>query len=144
LSGLVSLQVAQCPCLRTLGGFDCRIDAVAFSPNGERLVAAGMDRVVKIWDTKTWQEVLTFRDQTGGILSVAFSPDGRRLATGGTDSTIKFWDAATGNLLRTLHGHAHWVSGVVFSPDGKRLASSSMDGTVKLWAAGPWPERPDP
>jgi WD40 repeat protein len=92
-----------------------------------------MDHMVKIWDTKTWQEVRMLRDPTGGVLSLAFSPDGRRLATGGSDATVKVWDAASGELVRTFHGHSNWVTAVAYSSDGKRIASSSFDGTVKIW-----------
>jgi WD40 repeat protein len=99
-----------------------------------------MDQTVKIWDTRTWQEVGSLRDLSSGILSVAFSPDGRRLATGGTDSTVKLWDAATGELLHTFHGHNDWVHAVAFSPDGRRLASGSLDATVKIWKAPSIPE----
>src|SRR5207245_2666306 len=109
----------------TLPGFDSRVMGVAFRPDGERLAAGGMDRIVGIWDTNTWQQVLTLRDPTGGISCLSFSRDGRRLATGGTDATVKLWNTDTGDLLRTLHGHTDWVSAVVFRPDGRRLASSS-------------------
>jgi WD40 repeat protein/serine/threonine protein kinase len=135
VSALVSLDVALTASFRTLSGFEGCVMSVGFRHDGQRLAAGAMDHLVKIWDTRTWQVVLSFRDPTGGILSVAFSPDGRHLATGGTDSTIKLWDATTGQLQRTLYGHTHWVSAVVFSPDGKHLASGSLDGTVKIWKA---------
>jgi WD40 repeat protein/serine/threonine protein kinase len=137
LTSLVPILIAETPWVRTFSGFDSRLNGVAFSPGGERLAAGGMDRIVKVWNTTTWKEILSFRDPTGGVYCLAFSPDGRRIATGGTDATVKLWDAESGHLLRTLHGHTRWVSAMAFSPGGDQLASSSFDGTVKLWDAKP-------
>jgi WD40 repeat protein len=135
-TALLTLHAALNPCIRTLRRHT-DIWALAFSCDAERLACGGMDGIVKIWDTNSWQEINTLRDPTGGILSLAFKPDGAQLATGGTDGTVKVWDLATSDPRRTLYGHRNWVYSVAFNPDGRRLASGSLDGTVKIWAAVP-------
>jgi len=50
------------------------------SDDGNRLATFSWDRMAKVWDTNTWEEVATFTHQElvdGG----AVSPDGRYLAT---------------------------------------------------------------
>jgi WD40 repeat protein/tRNA A-37 threonylcarbamoyl transferase component Bud32 len=68
------------------------VTSLAFSPDGRRVVSAGEDRVVKLWDTRTGQEALTLRGHTDIARSVAFSIDGRLLAAGGDDGTIVIWN----------------------------------------------------
>jgi WD40 repeat protein len=68
------------------------VTSLAFSPDGKRLVSAGEDRAVKLWDTGTGQEALTLGGHPGGVRSVAFSPDGRLVAAAGNDGTITIWD----------------------------------------------------
>jgi eukaryotic-like serine/threonine-protein kinase len=103
---------------------------VAFSPDG-RLLAAGSDGVVKVWD---WKSRQLLRPLPGHIIHpvpVAFSGDGR-LATGSFREGLKVWDPETGTLLRTVPAHHGAISAVAFSADGGWLASASYDRTVKL------------
>jgi hypothetical protein len=90
---------------------------------------------MKLWDTRTGQELLTLRGHAERVLSVAFSPDGQRLASASTDQTIKLWDARTGQELLTLRMHAHGVDSVAFSPDGQKLFSKDTELTMRVWDA---------
>ncbi|MGQ0602687.1 MAG: nSTAND1 domain-containing NTPase, partial [Anaerolineales bacterium] len=121
--------------LLTISGHTQRVNGVAFSPDGTRLVTVSDDGTARIWDAVTGQQVLLIRTELR--FGVAFSPDGKRLATGGKDETAQVWDAATGQELFTLLGHTGTLFGVAFSPDGARIATASADGTAKVWDANP-------
>ncbi len=103
---------------------------VAFSPDG-RLLAAGTDGVVKVWDWKARRLLHDLPGHGFHSIAVAFSGDGR-LATGAFREGLRLWGPETGTLLRTVPAHRHPISSVAFSPDGKWLASASFDRTVKL------------
>ena len=118
---------------------DGKINAVHFSPDGSKLVAAsgitGLKGEATIWDTKSGEVVRRIgRDKHRDILFDAeFSPDGTLLATAGYDQVIHLWNLASGELLRSFPSHNGAVYDLAFSPDGTVLASASGDSTCKIW-----------
>jgi WD40 repeat protein/serine/threonine protein kinase len=114
---------------------------VAFSPNGRLLATTNPDQTVRLWDTRTGQQLHCFPGfiaelaRLGGnsIVRLAFSPDGRHLASGSGDREIKVWDVNTGQTVLTLRGHQAPVPSVRYSPDGRHLASICLGRKVKLW-----------
>jgi WD40 repeat protein/DNA-binding SARP family transcriptional activator len=108
------------------------ITHIGFSPDGQRLAAANMDGVPKVWDLTTRAEVFSLTGHEQPCDGIAYSPDGRLLATGDEEGIAKIWDAATGQELLTLR-QSGVLHSVAFSPDSARLASANEDGTLKVW-----------
>jgi len=119
--------------MRRFGELNGEAYAVAFSPDGTRVLAGTRSNVVKMWDATTGALVRAFTGHKDWVNDVAISPDGTTIVSGSKDRTLKLWDVESGSELRTLTGHKGWVNGVAFSPDGARVASVSDDQTVKLW-----------
>jgi WD40 repeat protein len=113
------------------------INAVAFSPDGERLASAGGDGTVKIRNSTTGEVVQTFPAHEGAVISVVYHPDRKHLATRGADLKLKVWDlTATGQPIFTEPCEATRRFGtaytVAFNADGRQLATGT-DGVVKIW-----------
>jgi WD40 repeat protein len=119
------------------------VEALAVSPDGRLLLSASLDRQVKLWETLTGQEILTFSNHRRAVGAVAFSPDGRLAASGGgwlgypyevkEPPRIRVWDVGTGQEVATFSGHDSDVIGLVFLPDGTRLVTALKNNTMLVW-----------
>jgi WD40 repeat protein len=109
------------------------VEGLAFTPDGGRLVSAGRDKTVRVWDPVTGEELRSLAGHTAPLTAVALSPDGRRLASCGQDGGIRVWDAATWEQVLHLQGHNGTVTSLAFGPDGRRLISGGVDKTVRVW-----------
>ncbi len=131
------------------------VSAAAFSNDNKWVATAGIDGVVKIWETAViakWQDDCesrkegaplppfpvakkVFGAQSGIVNGVAFSPDGKRLATCGADGSIKMWNTDTAKLFFSIAAHRGSCNAFAFSPDGKLMASGGADKTARIWKA---------
>jgi hypothetical protein len=112
------------------------VDAVAFSPDGQRLATGSYGRVT-VWNVTSGTVEQTLTGVLGAVNDVRFSPDGKTLAVAGGQPSAKgdlrLFDTATWKVIAVLAGHHDVVSSVAFSRDGKHLASASFDKTVRIW-----------
>jgi len=110
--------------------------ALAFTPDGQKLVSAGTgDKDVKLWEARTHELLATLSGYENAVLNLAVSPHSRLLATASRDGTVKLWSIADTQLLATLQAH-RGSAAVAFSPGGRTLATVGEDGLGKLWNLG--------
>jgi WD40 repeat protein len=120
--------------LRTLRGHTDLVYGVAISPDGTRILSAGFDQVVKVWDAETGKALRTLRGHASPVYGVAVSAGGRHIVSAGKDRSVRVWDGE-GRAELTLKGHTDSVTGVAVSADGRHIVSGSRDGTIMVWDA---------
>jgi WD40 repeat protein/serine/threonine protein kinase len=109
------------------------INALAVSPDGKRLVTAGWDSTLRVWDVDEAKELHSFKAPSGNFASVAFLPDGRRVVAANA-AKAKLYDVYDFKDLRTFDGgHTQSVWFVAVSPGGRRLITSGQDSHICLW-----------
>jgi WD40 repeat protein len=75
----------------SLAGHYTGVTALAYSPDGQTLATAGVDRTIKFWNIKHGKERAALIEGVGCVRSISFSPNGEWLAYAGSDLTVKLW-----------------------------------------------------
>ena len=113
----------------------CMASAVAFSPDGTKLLTGHPDFKARLWDLAAPREPVEFQHD-GPIVAAAFSPDGRSLATGAYDGSARVWDTR-GRLLAPPLRRYHMVQAVAFDTAGTTLLVALRGNNAWLWELPP-------
>jgi WD40 repeat protein len=124
---------------RTLGKKGLRSNAVAYSPEGARLLMVtdrfGHDFIVKLWDIAAEREIFAHRKNQVSVNSILFLKDGAHYLTAQRGSVAILWDGE-GREVRRFEGHVGSVNSLALDVDEKRLFTAGSDGNVKVWDFG--------
>lgn len=77
-----------------------RVNAVALSPDGQRIISGASDAIV--WDARSGQQRSIFNGHRADVTAVVFSPDGDWAISGARDYSIKVWNTSNGEEIATL------------------------------------------
>lgn len=134
--GQIHLWRSDGTLLRILPGNSTLVANLAFSDDGQMLVAAGAD--LQVWDLTTFKQVGLVENSdtvstTELFRPVLISPDNQLMAIAGNPSGQVLLYRTDGTLVAGLEGHTARSLTVAFSHDGKILATGSEDQTIRLW-----------
>ncbi|MDF5728027.1 MAG: hypothetical protein PUP92_08295 [Rhizonema sp. PD38] len=100
---------------------------LTITPDGQYLVIALRDVMIKVWCLKSKQEWLTLTGHKSAVLAVATTSKGY-LISGSTDETLNIWDLQQGTSVGTLSANIGSFNGIAVLPGEEQIISAS--GTI--------------
>jgi hypothetical protein len=130
---------------RTAGEtFTLNFGDVALHPDGKRLLTAGGDKFLRVWDLATEKELTRWETHSGNTNRVRIHPNGILIATVGdkprtgskapTRGEVRLWDLEKRQetpLEPPYEGRG--VAGITFNPKGTLLAAADYDHHLRVW-----------
>lgn len=129
--------------LRTLAVYEGSVQACSVTANGDRVVTAGEDGSVILWDailgTEVWTvleavEIPDDEDPGNCDSACALSADGSTLLSADVQGTVRVWDVATRVELSRIEAREGKVISCVLSAEGRRAACRWALGRLCLFA----------
>ena len=131
--------VSDLESMEQLKAFDAHLNIaadLAFFDQGRKLVSAGFDRAVNVFDVNEGTREKQYATHLSVIFRLESHPTKPEIViTSSGDSTAKVWDMVAERELFALSGHSGHVMTAAFSPDGKQIATGSRDETIRIWDA---------
>ena len=121
--------------LKQQGHFDS-INALVYSPDGQRIITTADDGKIKVWDTQSGFCVVTFTEHSSGVTACEFAKRGNVLFTSSLDGSVRAWDLIRYRNFRTFTAPTRLsFSSVAVDPSGEIVCAGSLDSfDIHIWS----------
>ena len=121
--------------LKQQGHFDS-MNALVYSPDGQRIITTADDGTIKVWDTQSGFCIVTFTEHSSGVTACEFSRKGNVLFTSSLDGSVRAWDLIRYRNFRTFTAPTRLsFSSVAVDPSGEIICAGSLDSfDIHIWS----------
>ncbi len=124
--------------MQSIEGHSRRVLCVEAMTKSNLVVSAGVDQVLRVWDTQghqiAEQPLRNLDNHTGTVCDLALRPGDRGLpylASASVDKTVRLWQPSIGRLVRFARVPVEPTS-LAWSHDGDQLAVGCVDGKLRI------------
>ncbi|KAJ5647217.1 hypothetical protein N7490_003589 [Penicillium lividum] len=112
------------------------MNALAYSPDGQKIVTTSDDGKIKVWDVKSGFCIVTFTEHTSGVTACEFAKKGSVLFTASLDGSIRAWDLIRYRNFRTFTAPSRLsFSSLAVDPSGEVICAGSPDSfDIHVWS----------
>ncbi|KAJ5104375.1 hypothetical protein NUU61_001722, partial [Penicillium alfredii] len=103
-----------------------------FSHDGTKLVTAGKDHTVLIYETNGFNVLHKLAEHDEGVAFASWSPDDTKVITCSQDKKARVWSVETGRCLLTINHHRQPVTAAAWAADGESFVTASLDASSQL------------
>jgi WD40 repeat protein len=142
----LALADAGTICVRDLAGGTVRweqpaktsvIDALAFSPDGTRILASGRTSVVRIFDAQDGRILGEFRGHEVGAVDLRWAADGNSFFSAGSGGDLRRWDVRPGHYPPPRIQSGYWglmqdTQALAVATDGSSLAATTDENRLAV------------
>ena len=118
--------------IKKLEGHTGAINALAYSPKGDRLITASADGSVRVWDLSDGMSKAKL-DYGSPATSLSLTKDGVGVAVGGVGKAVKIFTLAENRLAATIAPAE--VRGLAWNHEGTQLVIGGADHQTRLYGA---------
>ncbi|KAJ8610143.1 hypothetical protein MRB53_038750 [Persea americana] len=121
--------------LKQQGHFD-NLNALTYSPSGDRIITCSDDGKVKVWDRASGFCIVTFTEHTSGVTACEFARRGNVLFTASLDGSVRAFDLIRYRCFRTFTAPKRLsFSSIAVDPAGEVVAAGSLDDfDIHIWS----------
>jgi WD40 repeat protein len=114
-------------------GHSAKVNTVAVSPDGKRVLSAGQEGGVLFIDVETGQCVGRVGKRLPPVRAALFADNGKAVVTASDDRVVRVWDVQSGERIARFEGNKKEVTAIAISPDGRYLLTACLDGSVRVF-----------
>lgn len=89
---------------------------------------------IRVWNSKTRQELLRVQVPNLECYCVCFTGNGKHIVSGWSDGKIRAFLPISGKLAYVISdAHNHGVTSIARTHDNKKIISGGTEGEVRVW-----------